>query len=91
MFVWCVLEWIIYSRKEGRKYFFSLTLNNDKFLHKKENKTFDIFRETEIRSSVPMKCPNKEVLLKEFFFFVFVFKFIVHVLTTLWHVLSFSQ
>ena len=91
MCLWCVLEWIIYSGKEGRKYFFSLTLNNDKFLYEKENKTFDIFRERDIRSSVPMKYLNKEVLLKEFFFFVFVFKFIVHVLTSLWHVLSFSQ
>ena len=71
------------GRTEIFKYFFSLTLNNDKFLYEKENKAFDIFRETEIRSSVPMKCPNKEALFKEFFFFVFVFKFIVHVLTTL--------
>ena len=91
MCVWCVLEWILFSGKEGRKYFISLTLNNDKFLYEKENKAFDIFRETEIRPSVLMKCPNKEALFKEFFFFVFVFQFIVHVLTTSWHVLSFSK
>ena len=30
-----------------------------------------------------MKCSIKEALFKEFFFFVFVFKFIVHVITTL--------
>ena len=81
MFVWCVLDWILFSGKEGQKYFFSLALNDDTFLYENEYKAFDIDRETEIRSYV----------LKEFFFFVFVFKFIVHVLTTLWHPLSFSQ
>ena len=52
MCVRCVLKWILLSGKEGQKYFFSLALNNDKFLNEK---TFDIYRETEIRSSVLMK------------------------------------
>ena len=72
--------WILFSGKEGQKYFFSLA--NDKFLYVNEYKGFDIHRETEIRSSVLMKCSIKEALLKEFFAFVFVFEFIVHVLTT---------
>ena len=38
-----------------------------------------------------MKCSIKEALFTEFFFFVFIFKFIVHVLTKLWHPLSFFR
>ena len=84
MCVCCVLEWILFSGKEGQKYLFSLALNIDKFLYENEYKAFDIQRETEFRSSVLMKCSIKEALLfKEFFFFVFVFKYIDHVLTTL--------
>ena len=44
-----------------------------------EHKVFDIYRETEIRSSVLMKCSIKEALFKKFFFFVFVSKFLDHV------------
>ena len=50
-----------------------------------------MYRETVIRFSVLMKCSIKKVLFNEFFSFVFFFKFIVYVLTTLWHPLSFSQ
>ena len=56
MGAWCVLEWILFSGKEGHKYFFSLALNNDKFLYQNEYKVFAIYRETEIPSSVLMKC-----------------------------------
>ena len=45
-------------------------------------KAFDIQRETGIRSNVLMRCSIKEALFNEFFFFVLVFKFSVHVLTT---------
>ena len=83
MCILCIPEWILCSGKERQKYFFSLALNNDKFLYENEYKAFDIYRETETRSSVLMKCSIEEVLFKEFFFFVFVLKFIVHVLTTL--------
>ena len=76
---------------EGQKHFFTLDLNNDKFLYENEYKAFDMYRETEIRFSVLMKCCIKEVLFNEFFSFVFFFKIIVYVLTTLWHPLSFSQ
>ena len=48
-------------------------------------------KRTEIQSSVLKKSSIKEALFKEFFFLVFVFKFIVLVLTTLWHLLSISQ
>ena len=51
-----MLEWIKFSGKEGQKCFFSLALINDKFLYENEVKAFDIYRETEIRSSVLMKC-----------------------------------
>ena len=82
---WCALDfifWILFSGKEGQKYFFSLALNNEKFLYENEYKVFDIYRKTEIRSSVLMKCSIKQAHFKELFlFFVFVFKFIVHVLT----------
>ena len=47
-----------------------------------EHKVFDIYRETEIRSSVLMKCSIKEALFKKFFFFVFALKFLDHILTT---------
>ena len=84
MCVRCVLEWILFSEKEGQKYFFSLALNNDKFLYENKYKAFDIYnRETEIRSSVLVKCPMFYDFKELFFFFVSVFKFIVHVLTTL--------
>ena len=43
-----------------------------------------MYRETVIRFSVLVKCSIKEVLFNEFFSFVFFFKFIVYVLTTLW-------
>ena len=43
MCVLCVLEWILFSGKEGQKYFFSLALNNDKFLYENEYKAFDIY------------------------------------------------
>ena len=59
--------------KDGQKYSFSLALNNDKFLHGNKYEAFDIERETEIRSSVLMKCSIKEALFKECFFFVFIF------------------
>ena len=59
--------------KDGQKYSFSLALNNDKFLHENKYKAFDIERETEIRSSVLMKCSIKEALFKGCFFFVFIF------------------
>ena len=42
MGAWCVLEWILFSGKEGHKYFFSLALNNDKFLYQNEYKAFAI-------------------------------------------------
>ena len=61
-------------------------LNNDKFLYENKYKAFDIHvynRETEIRSSVLVKCPMFYDFKELFFFFVSVFKFIVHVLTTL--------
>ena len=90
MCVLCVLEWILFSGKEGQKHF-SLALNNNKFLYENKFKAFNIIienRETEIRSRVLMKCSIKEGLFKEFFFFVFVFKFIVPVLTTSCHPLS---
>ena len=51
--------------------FFSLALNNDKFLYENECKGSDIKRETKIQSSVLMKCSIKEALFTEFFFFVF--------------------
>ena len=47
-------------------------------------------KRTEIQSSVLKKSSIKEALFKEFFFFVFVSKFVL-VLTTLWHLLSISQ
>ena len=59
--------------RDGQKYSFSLALNNDKFLHENKYEAFDIERETEIRSSVLMKCSIKEALFKECFFFVFIF------------------
>ena len=59
--------------KPWTEYSFSLALNNDKFLYENKYKAFDIYRETEIRSSVLMKCSIKEALFKEFFFFVFIF------------------
>ena len=59
--------------KDGQKYSFSLALNNDKFLHENKYEAFDIERETEIRSSVLMKCSIKEALFKGCFFFVFIF------------------
>ena len=40
---------------EGQKHFFTLDLNNDKFLYENEYKAFDMYRETEIRFSVLMK------------------------------------
>ena len=83
MCVCSILQSFLISGKEGHKYFFSLALNNDKKTYVNEYKAFDIYRETEIRSSVLMKCSIKEAPFKEFFFFVFVFKFIFHVLTTL--------
>ena len=43
MCILCVLEWILFSGKEGQKYFFSLALNNDKFLYENEYKAFDIY------------------------------------------------
>ena len=46
-------------------------------------KAFDIGGETKIRSSVLMKFYQGGAFREEFFFFVFVFKFIVHVLATL--------
>ena len=68
MCILCVPEWILFSGK---------------FLYENKYKAFDIYRETEIQSCVLMKCSIKEALFKEFFIFIFVFKFIVHVLTTL--------
>ena len=59
--------------KPWTEYSFSLALNNDKFLYENKYKAFDIYRETEIRSSVLIKCSIKEALFKEFFFFVFIF------------------
>ena len=44
MCVLCVLEWILFSGKEGQKYFFNLALNNDKFLYENEFKAFDIYK-----------------------------------------------
>ena len=44
MCVLCILEWILFSGKEGQKYFFSLALNNDKFLYENEFKAFDIYK-----------------------------------------------
>ena len=35
-----------------------------------EHKAFDIYEETEVRSSVLMKCSIEEALLKKFFFLV---------------------
>jgi len=42
MGIWCVLEWILFSGKEGQKYLFSLALNIDKVLLENEYKAFDI-------------------------------------------------
>ena len=70
--------------KERQTYSFSLALNNDKKTYDNECQAF-VYREN------LMKCSIKEALLKEFFFFVFVFKFIVHFLTTLCHLLPLSQ
>ena len=44
MCVLCVQEWILFSGKEGQKYFVSLALNNDKFLYENEFKAFDIYK-----------------------------------------------
>ena len=33
---------VLFSGKEGQKYFFSLALNNNKFLYENEYKAFDI-------------------------------------------------
>ena len=44
MCVLCLLEWILFSGKEGQKYFVSLALNNDKFLYENEFKAFDIYK-----------------------------------------------
>ena len=70
MCVWCMLEWILFSAKEGQKYFFSLALNNDKFLYGNEYKALDIYRETEIQSNVLMKSS----LFTEFFLLCFCFQ-----------------
>ena len=70
MCIWCMLERILFSGKEGQKYFFSLALNNDKFLYGNEYKALDIYRETEIQSSVLMKSS----LFMEFFLLCFCFQ-----------------
>ena len=44
MCVLCVQEWILFSGKEGQKYFVSLALNNDKFLYENKFKAFDIYK-----------------------------------------------
>ena len=65
--------------RDGQKYSFSLALNNDKFLHENKYEAFDIERETEIRSSVLMKCSIKEALFKEFLL-RFHFHYDIHIL-----------
>ena len=54
-----------------------------KLIYENGYKAFDIYRETEIQSSVLINCSAKEALFKEFSFFVFVFNVIADVLTTL--------
>ena len=65
--------------RDGQKYSFSLALNNDKFLHENKYEAFGIERETEIRSSVLMKCSIKEALFKEFLLH-FHFHYDIHIL-----------
>ena len=73
-----MLEWILFSGKEGQKYFLSLALNNDKKTYMKTN-TRLLIRETEIRSIV-LKSLIKKDLFKEFFFSfsILLFTFYLH-------------
>ena len=52
---------VFFPGKEGQKYFFNLALDNYKFLYENKYKAFNVYnRETEIRSSVFVKCSIKQ-------------------------------